>query len=162
MGGINLGRLSKYKTNVIPYLEDIKKWRKSGMSEEQISLKLGISYPTLKEYKRKHISFSSVLAIGKEKLVEELEKSLYKSAKGYFVIEEIEEVEEYRGEIKAKTKKHRKWIPPAVGSLLFALKNLEPKKWRDIQEGTEESKREIVLNLSGLPVKMYEPKENNE
>lgn len=113
---------------MVPNLDRIPKWRRDGLTEEQVAKKLGIAYSTFKVYKEKHSALSAALKKGKEELVEELEDSLYKRAMGF----EYEETkEEYESGILVKKTLTRKFIAPDVGALVFALKNLRPDKWKN-------------------------------
>ena len=124
----------KYYTHVEPYLDLIPTWRKKGMTEEQVAYKLEISWTSLKTYKEQYPDFLAVIKKGKAELVGELEGSLYKSSKGYWVEEETTEVEESNLGTKEKKKIHKKWIPANTAHLIFALKNLEPESWKDKQD----------------------------
>lgn len=58
--------MSKYDTNVLPYLEYIEAWARDGVPEKEIAKKLCISYTMLKEYKKRESALSSILARTKE------------------------------------------------------------------------------------------------
>lgn len=122
------GRKSKYDTHVKPYLDRIPKWRRNGMTEAQIAKKLGIAMSSFSLYKLKHSEFSEALKNSKEELIENLEDSLYRRAMGYSY-EETKIEKESDG--KVKVTKTNKELPPDVGALIFALKNLAPGKWKN-------------------------------
>ena len=114
------GRKTKYDTNVKPYLNRIPKWRRQGMTEEQICKKLDV------------VELMEALKKGKEELIEELEDSLYKRALGY----EYEEIKEFieideKGNSKVKREIYKKSMHPDVGAIAFALKNLDKDNWKD-------------------------------
>ena len=122
------GRKSKYDTHVKPYLDRIPKWRRNGMTEAQIAKKLGIAMSSFSLYKLKHSEFSEVLKNSKEELIENLEDSLFRRAMGYSYEEtKIEKESDGRAKITKTTKE----LPPDVGALIFALKNLAPGKWKN-------------------------------
>lgn len=126
------GRKTKYDTNVKPCLDRIPKWRKQGMTEEQICQKLGVATSTFNVYKNKYSELVESLKKGKEELIEELQDSLYKRALGY----EYEEVKEYiekddKGNNKVKREVYKKVMHPDVGAIAFALKNLDKDNWKD-------------------------------
>lgn len=134
---------SKYETHVMPYLDRIPKWRRDGLTEEQVAKRLGIAYSTLSLYKTKYSEILEALKKGKEELVEELEDSLYKRAMGF----EYEETEITATRDGKRVKKVKKFIPPDVGALCFALKNLMPDKWRDKQEIAHSGDMTVEIEL---------------
>jgi DNA-binding transcriptional MerR regulator len=146
------GRKSKYEDYVEPYLDKIAYWRKDGLTEEQIASKLHIAYSTLKEYKNRYSALMAALKTGKEDLIAELEKSLYKRGMGF----EYEEVKTYvekddTGKEKKKIEKTKKFLAPDTGALIFALKNLRSDKWKDKIETTrdEEKPIEVIIKRKG-------------
>ncbi len=133
------GRKSKYDTHVKPYLNRIPKWRRNGMTEAQIAKKLGIAMSSFSLYKLKHSEFSETLKNSKEELIENLEDSLFKRAMGY----QYEETKiEREGGVVVRTVINIKELPPDVGALIFALKNLAPNKWRNDDRVILEDNRE--------------------
>jgi transcriptional regulator with XRE-family HTH domain len=126
------GRASKWETHVLPNLDRIPKWRRQGMTEEQICKKLDVSVSTFNVYKNKYVELMEALKKGKEELIEELQDSLYKRALGY----EYEEIKEFiekdeKGNSKVKREIYKKIMHPDVGAIAFALKNLDKDNWKD-------------------------------
>lgn len=122
------GRKSKYQSHVVPNLHRIPKWRRDGLTEEQIAKRLGIAMSTFSEYKLKYPELMEALKKGREELIEELEDSLYKKALGY---DYTETKEEYEGNVLVKKVKMVKHVSPDTAALVFALKNLAPNKWKN-------------------------------
>lgn len=122
------GRKSKYDTHVKPYLDRIPKWRRNGMTEEQICRKLGVGVSTFNRYKDDFVELQEALKNSKAELIENLEDSLYRRAMGYSY-EETKIEKESDGRVKVT--KTTKELPPDVGALIFALKNLAPGKWKN-------------------------------
>lgn len=83
-------------------LQLLEGWARDGLTDEQISKNMGISYSTLKEWKNKYSAISATLKKGKEVVDYEVENALLKSALG--------------GNTTAQ---------------IFWLKNRRPDKWRD-------------------------------
>jgi transcriptional regulator with XRE-family HTH domain len=139
-----IGRKSKYYTHVQPKLDLIQGWRQKGDSEEAIAKKLGIAYSTLSEYKLKFSEFVEALSISKEKLVNNLKKSLYKEALGYSYEEVKTLIEEsYLGN-KKKIEKTKKIARSQANLLIFALCNLCPEEFQRVdKEAIKELKDEI-------------------
>jgi hypothetical protein len=90
-GGENVmkkaGRKSKYHSHVEPRLFEVECWARDGLVDEQIAMKLGVAYSTLKEYKNQFPAFSAALKRGKEIVDAEVENALLKRALGYEYIE---------------------------------------------------------------------------
>lgn len=144
MGKPKIGRKSKYYTHVEPKLDLIKGWRQKGLSEEEVSIKLGIAYSTLKVYKNEIPAFKAVISVSKEKLVNNLKKSLYKEALGY-TYEEVKTIieESYLG-TKKKVEKVKKIARSQAQLLIFALCNLAPEEFQRVdKEAIKELKDEI-------------------
>ena len=126
------GRKSKWDTHVLPNLDRIPKWRRDGMTEEQICKKLDVGVSTFNRYKTQYRELREALKKGKEHLIEELEDSLYKKAMGF----EYEEVKTYilqgdDGKTRQKVEKHKRYAQPDTGAIAFVLKNLVPQvSWR--------------------------------
>jgi len=132
------GRKSKYFTHVEPYFEDIKAWRQSGQTEENIAKLLGIGFRTLLEYKIKYPQFSQVLKECKEKLINELEKTMFEMALGRIKVKETKKYIKNGKDGKQETRIEEtiKEIPPHPTLLIFSLKNLAPDRWKDMHETT--------------------------
>lgn len=137
-------RKTKWDTHVQPNLNRIPKWRRDGLTEKQVAQKLGVAYSTLRVYRDQYSALAAALEKGKEELIEELEDSLYKRAKGY----EYEEVKTHiskdrDGNQKTRIEKTTKHMPPDTGALAFALKNLAPEKWKDRRQIEHEGELEV-------------------
>ena len=78
-----VGRKSKYDTVILPRMEEIKELIQQGYSEKQIANKIGVSYTTWKTHKRKIESFSTIILTGREKNIDDLEKSMFQQALGF-------------------------------------------------------------------------------
>lgn len=145
------GRKSKYETYVKPYLNRIPKWRRSGMTEEQICKKLGVGVSSFNRYKENFWELREALKNSKEELIENLEDSLFRRAMGYSY-EETKIEKESDG--RAKITKITKELPPDVGALIFALKNLAPAKWKNddrfIIERSDEDEKQADLHQKTL------------
>lgn len=137
-----VGRRSKYETNVKPYLDDIKKWKKGGATDEQICKALDISESSFYEYKNKYLEFSEVLRTGALWTDLDLSGALYKRAMGYdyqekrqFILRDNEGKETVRTEL---TTKH---IPPSETAIAMLKRNINPN-WIDRDFTTTELKKQ--------------------
>lgn len=80
----------------------LKAWARDGLTDEQISQKMGIAVSTLYDWKNKYSEFSEALKKGKEVVDIEVENALYKLA-----------------------------IDGNITAIIFWLKNRKPNMWRD-------------------------------
>lgn len=98
----DVGRKSKYESHIKPYFEQIDKWLNGGASEEQCAEKLGISYASWNNYKRKYTEFFELCNKPRVNLVEDLRSALVKKALGFT----YEEKEQYiKQEVDPDTKR---------------------------------------------------------
>ena len=126
---------SKYKSHVEPKLFLIECWARDGLTDEQISKKLGISKTTFYKYIREHSELSERLKKGKEIIDYKVENALLKRALGYEYTEEKVEVETTKtGAVKSrKVIQIVKQVVPDTTAQIFWLKNRKRDKWRDRQ-----------------------------
>lgn len=140
-------------------ISKISEWASTGLTDAQISHNMGISVSTLNEWKRRFPQIMDALKKGKIVADQEVENSMYKSAIGYYVEEEVQELsfEAATGNSKLITTKHsKKWCPPSVTAQIFWLKNRQPDRWRDkvVQEVETSSGRNI--GVITIPSRMPE------
>lgn len=112
-------------------LTKIEAWARDGLTEEQISKNMGIAYSTLRVWKSKFSALSAALKRGKEVVDIEVENSLLKAAKGYFVDEEKQYISEVNGVVTKRKEITKKYIAPNTTAQIFWLKNRKPIEWRD-------------------------------
>lgn len=116
----------------------VEAWCRDGLTEEDISKKLGISVQTLNVYKKEHPEFLESLKKGKEVADVEVENSLFKRANGY-------RYDEITYEDGVETKRVTKEVQPDVTAQIFWLKNRKPEQWRDRKE-LEHSGNLVIFN----------------
>ena len=122
----------------------ISGWARDGLTEEQISSNMGISYCTLKEWKKKYPAISTALKKGREVVDYEVESALYRRAIGYTA---EEKTEEYRVDSNgcmtlSGRKVQYKHVPPDTAALIFWLKNRRRDRWQDKIVQSTENKQE--------------------
>lgn len=120
-------------------------WARDGLTEEQIAKNMGISRPSLWEWKKKEISIFNALKKGKEVVDFEVENALLKRALGY-------EYEEKTYENGVLTKTITKQVAPDTTAQIFWLKNRKPNNWKDRVETDED--KEAVANASQVIAKI--------
>ncbi|CAM3777895.1 helix-turn-helix domain-containing protein [Alkalicoccus chagannorensis] len=122
-----MGRKNKYdELDIADRLDLVEGWKRDGLSDEQISKNLGVSYQTLKEWKKKYPAFLAAIKKGKEVSDYELENVLHRRATGYYY---TEETVTNKGDVVTV----EKYEHPNPTSLIFALKNRLPEKYSDKQ-----------------------------
>lgn len=153
---LKTGRKSKYETVIIPKLNKIKKLLAEGYSEKEIAKKIGISYTTWRKWKREKVAFSALIGASREKPVNELEKSLYKSAIGFTVsVEKAMKLKtiKYENGKKVCEKEEIKYyneniyIPPSFNSAKFLLLNWASKKYASNPAELEIRKKELQYKV---------------
>ena len=141
---------SKYKPE---YAEIAAKLcQKLAATDRQLADYFEVSYQTLNTWKAEHPEFLDSLRQNKEIADENVVKSLYQRAIGYDVATpkiigdgiEVEEIKHY---------------PADPTSMIFWLKNRQPKNWRDKPEMSPEF--EAMLNMM-IERRIVDPKANNE
>ena len=115
---------SYIKLEIEDKLPLVEGWKRDGLTDEQIAKNLGVAYSTMRMWKEKYPAFSAAIKKGKEVSDYELENALHKRATGYYYEEESIT---NQGEI-VTIKKYEHANPT---SLIFALKNRLPHKYRD-------------------------------
>ena len=110
-------------------LEKIINWAANGCTDEQIAKNMGVSRTTLYNWKNAHIDIFNAIEKGRELSVTAIENAFFQRARGGITV--IEEVEEFKGELKEgkpyngtiTRRKIKKTLPPDVTAQVFFLKN---------------------------------------
>lgn len=135
-----MARIELYeKLDIVNKLGLVEGWKRDGLTDEQIARNLGVSKHTLIKWKKNIPDFLDAIKKGKEVSDYELENALHKRAVGYYY---EEETVTNKGEV-VKIKKYEHTNPT---SLIFALKNRLPHKYRDKVE-QEITNRNIEINI---------------
>ena len=79
---MNKIRDDNYNRLVKPYFDKIIEWRRSGVTQRQISELLGVSHQTLINYQNAYPELQEVLDQARKALLDELEGTLFKKAMG--------------------------------------------------------------------------------
>ncbi|MCI2948345.1 helix-turn-helix domain-containing protein [Staphylococcus caledonicus] len=127
------------KLEIADKLALVEGWKRDGLTDEQIAKNLGVSKHTLIKWKKDKQDFSDAIKKGKEVSDYELENALHKRATGYYY---KEETVTNKGDV-VQIEKYEHANPT---SLIFALKNRLPAKYRDKVE-QEITQRNIDLNI---------------
>lgn len=109
----------------------LEAWARNGLTDEQMANNIGINVATLYTWKKKYGEINEALKRGKEVVDIEVENSLLKAAKGYFVDEEKTYISEVNGVVTKRKEITKKYIAPNTTAQIFWLKNRKPIEWRD-------------------------------
>lgn len=140
VGVYEMARKGLYeKLDIESKLGLVEGWKRDGLTDEQIAKNLGVSWNTLKKWKANKEAFMTAIKKGKEVSDYELENALHKRAVGYYY---EEETVTNAGEV-VTVKKYEHANPT---SLIFALKNRLPNKYRDKVE-QEITQRNIEIKI---------------
>jgi len=122
-----IGRPTIYDPEI--YVEPAFEYARAGLTNTEIADKLGIATCTLHDWRDKYPEFSDAIKTGKETPNDNVEKSLYKRAMGYEVVE-TKEFKDTKGNI-TRTETTIKHIAGDVGAQCMWLKNRRPKEWME-------------------------------
>lgn len=141
------GRKSKYESHVKPYLEDIKKWRKGGATDEQICEVLGISTSSFYEYQNKYLEFAEAIKSSKKMLVLDLKGELARMSlphtlktKKSYIKQDLE-----TGNETKYTEITEKEVDGNLGAIHLLLKNFDREQWKNDWDTFEIKKQQQRL-----------------
>lgn len=133
-------RLSYYeKMSISDKLGLVEGWKRDGLTDVQIAKNLGVGKNSVIKWKNEIQEFRDAIKKGKEVSDYELENALHKRAVGYYY---EEETVTNQGDV-VTVKKYEHANPT---SLIFALKNRLPHKYRDKIE-QDITQRSTVINI---------------
>ena len=121
-------------------------WARDGLSEEQIAKNMGITRPTLWDWKKKELNIFNALKKGKEVADYEVENALFKRALGYTIQIKEQKIDKDGCVHDTIRDMH---VPADTTAQIYWLKNRKPKEWRDKveQEITSFNRYNIVNDL---------------
>lgn len=110
----------------------LKELARGGYSDRQIYEEIGISKQTFYDWCKRFPDFLDHIKKGREPVKIKVEDAFYSRCEWREVTETRKEVfVDSSGKESKKVVNQTRWIPPDSAILIFALKNLDPKKWRD-------------------------------
>lgn len=136
-------------------------WARDGLIDKQIAHNMGVSYTSLREWKKNFPEVAEALRKGKEVVDREVENALYKSAIGYTQIirkpVKVRDVE-YDPKTGRKIRELERWVaveeeihvPPQVTAQIFWLKNRKPDQWREKNDLTLTPSNGVLESLIDL------------
>jgi hypothetical protein len=105
---------------------------KSGATEYEVAIALGVSVDTLANWKARHPEFLGATKAGKEAKLERVERALFHRAVGYT----HEATKFFQNGSEVIAVKHDEHYPPDTGACAFYLKNGDPAVWKDAHHVT--------------------------
>lgn len=150
---IGRGRKGIYREWITPDgLTTIEGWCREGLTDQDISDKIGINVSTLYQWENDHPEIREAIKKGKAPVDIKVENALLKRALGYDFEEITTEIQELPGGGQRKhIRKVTKHVPPETAAGIFWLKNRRPDKWRDkIEQLPEPEKNELLQSLLEL------------
>lgn len=119
-------------------LVHIQEWLSMGLKDSQVANNIGISRFTLIGWKKKFPELDELFKRERKVSALELINATFKSAKGYYVEEEVIDV-------KGNVHTVKKWVNPNATSQIFLLKNWMKETYRDKHDVAVEGAIPIVL-----------------
>lgn len=170
-----VGRKSKYHTNIEPYLDKIRMWRRENVNEEDIARTLKVNPSTWYTYKHKFPEFKEALQEEFDLILAKTEKSIYEKAHGYvqpqfkeiWVREQVGFDKETMKPIYDLVLKKREVLPDKIvlgdtNAAKFILTNMKPDRWADRKEFVDVSSFDKSVNLVNEIVKNVNKGDSNE
>jgi len=153
-----MARKNAYYERIEPNLENIKHWISEGLSHKQIYENIGVSETIFYKYLNFKKEFKEAVKKGNSFIQVDLEKALYKEAKGFEYEEthmEISDEETKFGKMrKQKQKKVSKYARANASLLMFALCNKFPEKWKRVdKEVIDLIENKMNLNITDEHIK---------
>lgn len=145
---------TKWLTNVLPRLSEIRDWCMQGKTNEEMSQLLDISPDTWYTYLKEHSELNDIVTAGKSVMDHRVENALLKTALGY-EYEEIKTIieEDQNGKKRTRIEKVKKYMPPNPTAQAFWLKNRKKEEWGDRKEivfdtkAQEEERKKVFLKM---------------
>ena len=139
-----MGRKSKYDTDIKPYLQQIKEWKKNGATEQQIAKQLGVAMSTFCALKKKYPEFSEALRKSQTEFVADLKGELARLAfKHVLKTKKVYKKQENGVEV-SYTEITEKDVDGSITAINLLLKNND-KEWADDPKNLELKRQELEL-----------------
>ncbi|MDM0465520.1 Xaa-His dipeptidase [Clostridium perfringens] len=157
------------RQNYDEYLEScvdrIKTMVSDGLTDKEISEKLGISYSTWKNKKAKNKVIRDAIEEVKDTRNQEVEEALFKNCKGYHYYEEVptkvkEEVVNEKGTVltveRVVVSTVKKWKAADLAAQKYWLNNRKKATWKEDPNKVENDRKALKLKEKELNSKIIE------
>lgn len=140
------GRKSKYQTNVEPYLEKIREWKKIGATDQKICQVLGISKTVFYEYLQNYPEFAEVRKKGTAEFCFDLRGELAKLSKKHTLETKKQyiKVDQETGNKTQYTEITTREVDADPAAIHLLLKNLD-KEWSNDPQNFSLKQQELEL-----------------
>lgn len=118
-------------------------WARDGLSEDQIAKNMGITRPTLWDWKKKETNIFNALKKGKEVADYEVENAVFKRATGYTYEEKT-----YENGLLVKTVV--KEVAPDTTAQIYWLKHRQREKWGEKETTNNNDINQRITNIANL------------
>ena len=116
-------------------LEQIREWKKAGLSNIQIAQNIGISETTFYRWKTKDARIERALEDGNKLANAHIENALFKSATGFYYEESITDYKYVDGvEIKTESRTTRRYARPNIKAIELWLKTKNPEEYAEKEQ----------------------------
>lgn len=145
------GAKSQYANKVLPYLDEIRRYTRCGVTEGQLCEFYGVGKTQWVEYKKKYPELTDALYNAKNELKADLINTAYKVATGYEYIETTEITYKDKEGVITGTKTTEKhcYAKPDSAMLQFLAINRFPKDFARDPQTTELRKQALELQKNG-------------
>lgn len=145
-------------------VDRIKTMVSDGLTDKEISEKLGISYSTWKNKKAKNKVIRDAIEEVKDTRNQEVEEALFKNCKGYHYYEEVptkvkEEVINEKGTVltveKVVVSTVKKWKSADLAAQKYWLNNRKKATWKENPNAVELKRKELKLKEKEIDGKAW-------
>lgn len=148
-----MSRKDSFEELINSSLDKIESMVERGCTDKEIASALGMGYSTFRKYKAESVALKGVIATGKDKLNQEVEKGVFKKATGFHYYEEVptkvKEEKVVDGQIVVEEKvvisKVKKYSHPDVNAQKFWLQNKKKANWKNDPHKIDIDKKSLKL-----------------
>ena len=150
--------MGKSKLNLIKdNIEQIKEWKKLGVTDEQICRQLGIGKTTFYDHLKKNPNLSEALRTGREFFVIELKNELARQAKLHTLETKKQyiKIDQETGHKTQYTEITSRQVDGDLGAIHLLLKNLDRENWSNDWQSYDLKKQELELRKQMAEDKLF-------
>lgn len=142
---MNRGRKSKYESNVEPYLDKVREWKRNGATDRQIAERLDITVDTMYSYMDKYPEFFDSIKKSKIDFVNELKNNLAEIARKHSLKTTKTYIKEENGKKIKTVEITEKEVDADPAAIQILLKNIDRENWADNPQALELKRQELEL-----------------
>ncbi len=139
--------------DVLKRLDDIRKWKSNGATDEQIAAALGITRTSLYRYKKINCDICNALKKGTEDLVLELRGELARQAKLHTLKTTKTSMRVIGGQEVTFVEETETEHDGNLGAIHLLLKNYDPENWKENWDAYNFKKQEMKLKIKEFKLK---------